>query len=154
MADKEKELLCNIWRRAAGSQTPLTIPCGTRAEATRVRFALYNAVKWAKQPGAQVDAVLAEAVEGCGLRLTEDKTGVIVYRKGDSPMMQTLAAVLNAPEQAPAPSIPASRSRAAPPAASPPEDTEARLAREAQRRMLDKYADPSPAQRSTPYYKR
>lgn len=75
----EKALMQEAWR--IGYQTPegLVIKCKTEAEATRVRFTLYGAVKQFRDGKGEPDPILAEAIVNCALTITPD--GVRIQRK-------------------------------------------------------------------------
>lgn len=75
----EKALMQEAWR--AGFQSPegLTIRCKTEAEAVRVRFTLYGAVKQFRDGKGEPDPVLAEAIVNCALTIVPE--GVRIQRK-------------------------------------------------------------------------
>lgn len=75
----EKALMQEAWR--IGFQTPegLLVRCKTAAEATRVRFTLYGAVKQFRNGKGEPDPVLAEAINNCALTITPE--GVLIQRK-------------------------------------------------------------------------
>ena len=82
--NREQALLCEVWRRG-DSESGYTITCKDKREAQRLRFALYNAVKFAREPGAAADAALVQAVEGCSIYLEQVpgmiETRLVVRRK-------------------------------------------------------------------------
>ena len=155
MADKEKELLCSVWRKANAAKAGITIPCATQAEAARVRFALYNAVKFARRPGATVDNELAEAIENCSVSLKEDRVTLVVGRKWETGTMGRVMAALAA-----APATPLEVAAAADiDALLPKVLTEDKALQESAARLYQKLAaeglvDPALPPPTNPYYQR
>lgn len=88
--NKEQVLLCSAWRKAATMPDGLTIPCPTKADATRLRFSLYTAVKFAKKPGALVDEALQHALEVCSVTVQSTPPAVIISPRMLRPVMRTL----------------------------------------------------------------
>lgn len=87
--------LCQeVWRQANTSPTGIRIPCGTTAEAARMRTSLYNAMRNVKQRPADYPT-LSDAALNCEIVPdTEDKTVLIVRRKELSPRMLALRQIL------------------------------------------------------------
>ena len=98
--DEQKALLQGLWRKAFGQDEPLAIPCKTASNATRMRFALYNAVRGVRTGKDKVDDLLRQATENCSIGFDpEDKSILIMQRKVMTEMMQTVAGILgDAPE--------------------------------------------------------
>lgn len=86
-----------LWRVAHATEGGTFIPCGTKANAVRLRQQLYNAVHWVKnpKPGEAPDQELFEAAMGCELTLTgEDKATLHLRRKIDNPAMHTIVSII------------------------------------------------------------
>lgn len=85
-----------LWRTAMQREGGLKIPCGDKPSAIRMRYMLYNAVKWARdpKPGQLVDSRLAEAIVNCSVSLADGGTFVHIKRKVDDPLMQAVAKFL------------------------------------------------------------
>lgn len=66
--NREQALLCEVWRKGHRPEG-YAIPCRDEKEAQRIRFALYNAVKFAREDGAGADAALIAAITNCSLRI-------------------------------------------------------------------------------------
>ena len=82
------------WVKAA-RETRLEIPCKTVADARRLRFALYNAVKPLKDGKAESPDALA-AAEQVTIHLYEEPSPmVLMQHKSATTMMQSLSAVLD-----------------------------------------------------------
>lgn len=93
--DEQKALLQGLWRKAFGQDEPLEIPCKTASNATRMRFALYNAVRGVRTGKDKVDDLLRQAAENCSIGFhPEDKTILVMHRKVMTEMMQTIAGIL------------------------------------------------------------
>ena len=93
--DEQKALLQGLWRKAFGQDEPLTIPCKTASNATRMRFALYNAVRGVRTGKDKVDDLLRRATENCSIGFDpEDKSILIMQKKIMTEMMQTVAGIL------------------------------------------------------------
>lgn len=75
----EKALMQEAWRIGFQSPEGLTIACKSEAEAVRVRFTLYGAVKQFRNGKGEPDPVLEEAINNCALTITPD--GVLIQRK-------------------------------------------------------------------------
>lgn len=93
MADKEKAILQALWKKAARQDEPVTVVCRSQADAHKLRFALYNAVK-AVRKHPDRDQELVQAVEACALSLTDDKRGVVIRQKTSTAVMQAAMAAL------------------------------------------------------------
>jgi hypothetical protein len=75
----EKALMQEAWRIGFQSPEGLTIACKSEAEAVRVRFTLYGAVKQFRNGKGEPDPVLEEAIHNCALTITPN--GVLIQRK-------------------------------------------------------------------------
>lgn len=75
----EKALLQEAWRIGFQSTEGFTIRCKTEAEAVRVRFTLYGAVKQFRAGKGEPDDILRSAITNCALTITKD--GVLIQRK-------------------------------------------------------------------------
>lgn len=97
MADQtptEQDIMLSVWREAGRTEEGVTIPCESEANAKRLRFALYNAVKPVKSGRIEADAALKHGVATCSLSFTEDKMGLIVRPKVATLLNKTLLAAL------------------------------------------------------------
>lgn len=143
--NEQKALLQALWRKAARMEEPLRIPCGSPGEATRLRFALYNAVKDIRKPkeGFTPEPELQAAVQNCSVSFDpEDKKVLLLQRQVVTGMMATLKGLLG-------PEGMAEETLVGPESLSPEE--------ESQRRLLEMLQEPEPEPapaRSTPYYTR
>jgi hypothetical protein len=91
----EQVILQNLWILAASRPDGVEVPCGDAASARRLRFALYNAVKWFKGDKAKpCSEALANAIATCALSFTEDETGVVVRQKIATKVNQAILSVL------------------------------------------------------------
>lgn len=94
--DEQKQLLQGLWRKAFRQGTALEIPCKTESNATRMRFALYNAVRGVRAGKEKVDDLLKLAVENCSVGFhPDDRTVVVMQRKVMTELMQTVAEILD-----------------------------------------------------------
>ena len=95
--DQQKMILRAVWRKAyekEGSEG-LEIPCQSDSDATKLRFALYNAVRGVREGKETVDDLLREAVENCTVgRKPGQSSTLLVQRKVMTKMMQTIAGIL------------------------------------------------------------
>lgn len=88
---QEALLMLGLWRKAGKSEEPLELVLPTKADATRMRFALYNAAKPIRT-GKQVDAEVLAAVESLSVRAVENK--VIFAKKSASALIEAALAAL------------------------------------------------------------
>ena len=135
---KEHLILHAVWRKAY-NDGKLTIPVKSEADATRIRFSLYNAVRPVRE-GKVVSPDLLRAVQECSIRV--EGLNVILQLKANTELMQAISDVLGGAEsmEAAATIIPTS--------------AEVQEIEDSQRRLLEKLkADETPT-RSTPYYTR
>lgn len=89
----EQSILQQLWIHAH-KQGTITVPCGNQASATRMRFAMYNAVKSYRDGKGNPPQALRDALDNCCLSLTPDKCGIIVQPKVATGNMQAILAVL------------------------------------------------------------
>ena len=95
--DQQKMILRAVWRKAYEKEGPegLEIPCQSDSDATKLRFALYNAVRGVREGKETVDDLLREAVENCTVgRKPGQSSTLLVQRKVMTKMMQTIAGIL------------------------------------------------------------
>lgn len=92
MAD-EKSILQQLWIHAY-KEGGATVDCGTQAAATRMRFALYNAVKTYRDGKGEPPEVLRKAIDNCAISMTADKKSVIIQPKVSTSNMRAILAVL------------------------------------------------------------
>lgn len=95
----ETEVMREMWRLAYSKPDGITIPCPDQASATRLRFALYNAVKQFRHNPGSADDQLANAITNCGLSIGNDRQSVVMAKKLDSATSKAMLALLG--EQAP-----------------------------------------------------
>lgn len=98
--DEQKKLLQGLWRKAFLAEEPVLIPCKTEANATRLRFSLYNAVRTIRSGKQQVDETLQQATENVSVGFApQDRTAVLMQRKVMTDLMQTIQDLVgDAPE--------------------------------------------------------
>ena len=101
--DSQKQTMQSLWRKAIGQNEPLKIRCASLADARRLRFALYNAVREFREgrdgrpPRRAADPELRRAVEECTVLFDQDDARVVVMQtKASSSMMQAALAALGA----------------------------------------------------------
>lgn len=87
---KSMAIFHEVWRMANTPDGMKVIQCKTPAEAMRLRFALYNAVKPYRNGKREADPALREAILNCSMSLTPDKTGVLLQKKIDTELGQVL----------------------------------------------------------------
>ena len=90
----ENDIMLGIWREAGRSEDGVTIPCESVANATRLRFALYNALKPIKAGKQVADSALLHAIKSCSLSFTEDKLGLVVRPKVATVLGKSMLAAL------------------------------------------------------------
>ncbi len=90
----EQDIMLSIWREAGRTGEGVTIPCSTEANAKRMRFALYNAIKPVKTGKLAADSALKEAVATCSLSFTNDKLGLVIRPKVSTELSQALIGAL------------------------------------------------------------
>jgi hypothetical protein len=90
----ELDIMHGIWREAGRDETGVTIACESEANAKRLRFALYNALKPIKSGKQGADSALLHAIATCSLGFTEDKKGLIIKPKIATVLSKTMLAAL------------------------------------------------------------
>lgn len=91
----EQVILQNLWIMAASLPDGATVPCGSAASARRLRFALYNAVKYCKGPDAKpCSEELLNAITTCSLGFSDDGTAVVIRQKIATKVNQAILGVL------------------------------------------------------------
>lgn len=86
-----------LWRDALATEGGKKIPCESKSHAVRIRYMLYNAVKWVKNPKPDelVDSKLTMAVHECSISIIGEKQNIVhVKRKMDDPAMQAILAAI------------------------------------------------------------
>lgn len=162
--DKQKLLLQGLWRKAGASPEALRLPCSTRGEALRLRFALYNAVRKVREGKEPADEALQRALEEVTLSFEDDaQTVLVMEQKVRTGMMQVVVAALGAGAQAEGVSpVPATSqgpiAEPSPQAPSPflktPEQIEEERSLERLREKLAAAAAAPSARTANPYYTR
>lgn len=158
--DKQKLLLQGLWRKAGASPEALRLPCHSRGEALRLRFALYNAVRKVREGKEPADETLMRALEEVTLSFEDDaQTVLVMEQKVRTGMMQVVVAALGPQAEGVSP-VPATSQVAAEPspqALSPflktPEQIEEERSLERLREKLAAAAA-TPARTANPYYTR
>ena len=90
----EQDIMLSVWREAGRSQEGVVIPCESEANAKRLRFALYNAIKPVKTGRLAADTALKHAIANCSLSFTEDKMGLHIRPKVATTLNKALLAAL------------------------------------------------------------
>ncbi len=90
----ENDIMLGIWREAGRSEEGVTIPCESVTNATRLRFALYNALKPIKSGKQVADSALQHAIKTCSLSYTEDKSGLVIKPKIATTLSKSMLAAL------------------------------------------------------------
>lgn len=156
--DKQKLLLQGLWRKAGAAPEALRLPCRTRGEALRLRFALYNAVRKVREGKEPADEALTRALEEVTLSFEDDaQTVLVMEQKVRTGMMQVVVAALGAGPQAEGVSpVPATSQVAAEPSPflKTPEQIEEERSLERLREKLAAAAAATPARTANPYYTR
>lgn len=146
---KEQLLLQALWRKAA-REGRVEVKLKSKADATRLRFSLYNAVRLVRE-GKVVDEELRAAVEDCSIGL--EGAVLTLQQKAQTAYFQVIAGVLGDDGVAEALAAPNPVSADIAPAAGNGEDLAAM-----QERLAKEFANgqgvEQPAPRSTPYYTR
>lgn len=160
--DKQKLLLQGLWRKAGASPEALRLPCSTRGEALRLRFALYNAVRKVREGKEPADEALMRALEEVTLSFEDDaQTVLVMEQKVRTGMMQVVVAALG-PQAvegvSPAPAASQVAAEPSPQTLSPflktPEQIEEERSLERLREKLAAAAAATPARTANPYYTR
>jgi hypothetical protein len=90
----EQDIMLSVWREAGRSQEGITIPCESEANARRLRFTMYNALKPVKAGKMQADKALVYAMANCSLSFTDDKKGLNIHPKVSTTLNKALLASL------------------------------------------------------------
>lgn len=93
-APTEQDIMLSVWREAGRTAEGVTIPCESEANAKRLRFALYNAIKPVKTGRIAADGALKHAIATCSLSFTENKSGLIIRPKVATTLNRALLAAL------------------------------------------------------------
>lgn len=153
--DKQKLLLQGLWRKAGAAPEALRLPCRTRGEALRLRFALYNAVRKVREGKEPADEALTRALEEVTLSFEDDAQTVLVMdQKVRSGMMQVVVAALGGPQAVEEVSPVPATSQAPSPFLKTPEQIEEERSLERLREKLAAVAVATPARAANPYYTR
>lgn len=94
---KEVAIMQALWRKAGKADAPITLDCKTPANLTKVRFALYNAVRKVRAH-PEIDFELADAVQACSITVKSPSVLEIGRRELD-PLIQQMAAMLEEAEE-------------------------------------------------------
>lgn len=93
--DEQKMLLHGLWRKAWKATEPILVPCRTKSNAIKLRFALYNSVRFVRAGKENADETLREAAENVSIGTLEgDPTTLVLQRRTLSETMKTIAAIL------------------------------------------------------------
>lgn len=159
--DKQKLLLQGLWRKAGASPEALRLPCRTRGEALRLRFALYNAVRKVREGKEPADEALTRALEEVTLSFEDAaQTVLVMEQKVRTGMMQVVVAALGPQAEgvSPVPADSQGPTTVATAAPSPflktPEQIEEERSLERLREKLAAAAAVPSARAANPYYTR
>lgn len=158
--DEQKMLLHGLWRKAWKASEPILVPCRTKSNAIKLRFALYNSVRFVRAGKENADETLCEAAENVSIGTLEgDPTTLVLQRRTLSETMKTIAAILADDGAGPGACADAGGSAFGPafelPAeAKTGEQLLAEASQERLRRLLSEQAGEPAASRITPYYTR
>ena len=157
--DEQKMLLHGLWRKAWKASEPVLVPCRTKSNAIKLRFALYNSVRFVRAGKEKADETLCEAAENVSIGTLEgDPTTLVLQRRTLSETMKTIAAIL-ADDGAGAEAMAGAGGSAFGPAFELPAEAKtgeqllAEASQERLRKLLEEGEAP-PVGRSTPYYTR
>lgn len=93
--DEHRAKLQGLWRKAYREDRPIEIPCKTESAATKLRFAMYDAVRVFRRGTAQPDEELGKAIANCMLSFKEgDKTVLVVMKKTATELMSAIDEIL------------------------------------------------------------
>jgi hypothetical protein len=156
--DEQKMLMHGLWRKAWKASEPVEVPCRTKSNAIKLRFALYNSVRFVRSGKEEADGALREAVENVSIgTLPGDPTVLVLQRRSLSETLQTIAALLAEDDagqgQGETRQAPVAGGLALPAAAK----TGEQLLMEASQARLQSLLEgegPAPGTRATPYYTR
>lgn len=156
--DEQKMLLHGLWRKAWKASGPILVPCRTKSNAIKLRFALYNSVRFVRAGKEKADETLCEAAENVSIGTLEgDPTTLVLQRRTLSETMKTIAAILaddGAGAMAGAGGSAFGPAFELPAEAKTGEQLLAEASQERLRRLLSEQAGEPAASRVTPYYTR
>jgi hypothetical protein len=158
--DEQKMLLHGLWRKAWKATEPILVPCRTKSNAIKLRFALYNSVRFVRAGKENADETLREAAENVSIGTLEgDPTTLVLQRRTLSETMKTIAAILADEGAGPGAEVGAGGSAFGPtfelPAeAKTGEQLLAEASQERLKRLLSEQEGEPAASRVTPYYTR
>lgn len=93
--DEHRAKLQGLWRKAYREDRPIEIPCKTASAATKLRFAMYDAVRVFRRGTAQPDEELGNAIANCMLSFKEgDKSVLVVMKKTATELMSAIDDIL------------------------------------------------------------
>ena len=158
--DEQKMLLHGLWRKAWKASEPILVPCRTKSNAIKLRFALYNSVRFVRAGKEKADETLCEAAENVSIGTLEgDPTTLVLQRRTLSETMKTIAAIL-ADDGAGPGAVAGAGGSAFGPAFELPADAKtgeqllAEASQERLKRLLSEQEGEPAASRVTPYYTR
>ena len=158
--DEQKMLLHGLWRKAWRASAPVEVPCRTKSNAIKLRFALYNSVRFVRAGKEEADEGLREAAENVSIgTLPGDPPVLVLQRRSLSETLQTIAALLAEDEAGQGPGetrqVPMGNGTVlALPAAAKTGEQLLVEASQARLQSLLEEADPATGARATPYYTR
>lgn len=156
--DEQKMLLHGLWRKAWKASEPILVPCRTKSNAIKLRFALYNSVRFVRAGKEKADETLCEAAENVSIGTLEgDPTTLVLQRRTLSETMKTIAAILADDGAGPGAGAGGSAFGPAfelPAEAKTGEQLLAEASQERLKRLLSEQEGEPAASRVTPYYTR
>lgn len=156
--DEQKMLLHGLWRKAWKASEPVLVPCRTKSNAIKLRFALYNSVRFVRAGKEKADETLCEAAENVSIGALEgDPTTLVLQRRTLSETMKTIAAILADDGAGPGAGAGGSAFGPAfelPAEAKTGEQLLAEASQERLKRLLSEQEGEPAASRVTPYYTR
>lgn len=156
--DEQKMLLHGLWRKAWKASEPVLVPCRTKSNAIKLRFALYNSVRFVRAGKEKADETLCEAAENVSIGTLEgDPTTLVLQRRTLSETMKTIAAILADDGAGPGAGAGGSAFGPAfelPAEAKTGEQLLAEVSQERLKRLLSEQEGEPAASRVTPYYTR
>ena len=90
----EQDIFHDLWRAGGEAENGITVPCESEANAKRLRFALYNALKPVKNGKLTADMKLRYAIDNCSLSFTEDGKGLVIRPKVSTIVNKAILAAL------------------------------------------------------------
>lgn len=93
--DTQKMMLQGLWRKAFKKEGGLELNCKTPSNATKMRFALYAAVRGVREGKEKADEELLQAIENCSISFAEEDKSILFMRRSVlTDMMQLVSEVL------------------------------------------------------------